>query len=194
MTKLLTKSLKRAEGFSLIELMVVVAIIGILATVAVPNFQKYQARARSAEVKAHLNGIFTVEQLAFADYGSFASCLNTLGVSDNANYYSYGFNVSAGVGYYAGKAAAGGKLAVDPVLAGCRTGTSTELIGEDVSYYLAKITTGSGAIAATDMGTSGAVSASAFKASAGGHVYKTTVDLWTIDEDKKLTNETKGIL
>ena len=121
--------------------MVVVAIIGILATVAVPNFQKYQARARIAEAKAHLNGIFTVEQLAFADYGGYASCLNTLGVAGNANYYSHGFEPASGtgVGYYKGDT--GATPQIPPTLAGCKKGTAGDVEGPGVSHFLAKKST-----------------------------------------------------
>ncbi len=46
-------------GFTLIELMIVVAIIGILAAIAIPNFVRFQARARQSEVSTNLKSLFT---------------------------------------------------------------------------------------------------------------------------------------
>lgn len=48
------KRLKNAKGFTLIELMIVVAILGILAVVAVPALQKYMRKAKTAEAKTQL--------------------------------------------------------------------------------------------------------------------------------------------
>jgi type IV pilus assembly protein PilA len=47
------------HGFTLIELMIVVAIIGILAAIAIPSFLRFQARARQSEVNANLKSLFT---------------------------------------------------------------------------------------------------------------------------------------
>jgi type IV pilus assembly protein PilA len=50
---------RQRHGFTLIELMIVVAIIGILAAIAIPNFVRFQARARQSEVSTNLKSLFT---------------------------------------------------------------------------------------------------------------------------------------
>jgi type IV pilus assembly protein PilA len=64
-------NLKKREGFTLIELMIVVAIIGILAAIAIPNFIKFQLRAKAGEAKVNLAGIRTAQESYFAEAGTY---------------------------------------------------------------------------------------------------------------------------
>lgn len=58
----------KQKGFTLIELMIVVAIIGILASIAVPGFLQMQLRAKLAEIPANVDGIKTAEMAYNAAY------------------------------------------------------------------------------------------------------------------------------
>ncbi len=84
------------KGFTLVELMIVVAIVGILAAVAIPNYMKYQAKARQTEAKIALASIFTAEKSAFAEYGSYHACLPHVGYTPESQnrYYSSGFSAT----------------------------------------------------------------------------------------------------
>lgn len=95
------KSLKRQDGFTLVELMVVVAIIGLLSAVAIPNFKKYQAKAKMSEAKLQLSAIYTAEAAFYSDYNMYAQCLVYMGFDPGpewANrYYAVGFTTAAAI-------------------------------------------------------------------------------------------------
>ena len=67
------KLIKRRGGFTLIELMIVVAIIGILAAIAIPNFLRFQLKAKTSEGKTNLAAIRTAEESYFAEFGVYVS-------------------------------------------------------------------------------------------------------------------------
>ena len=82
-------------GFTLIELMIVIAILGLIATIAVPNFLRYVAKSRQAEAKFNLSGVFVSESSYFGElsqYGTF----NQIGFAVAATTNRYAYRVGAG--------------------------------------------------------------------------------------------------
>jgi type IV pilus assembly protein PilA len=87
------------RGFTLIELMIVVAVVGILTAVAIPTFLRYQSKARQTEVKSNLGGIFVIEASYFGEngrYGSFSEIGFALAGMENRYTYRSGAAGSAG--------------------------------------------------------------------------------------------------
>jgi len=79
--------------------MIVVAIIGILAAIAIPNFLQYQARARQSEARTNLGGVFVSETAFLGEagrYGSFQEVGFTLASATNRFTYKSPANGGAG--------------------------------------------------------------------------------------------------
>lgn len=65
--------MKNNSGFTLIELMIVVAIIGILAAIAIPNFNNFVAKTKKSEAKSNLGAIYNCELSYYAEYDTYST-------------------------------------------------------------------------------------------------------------------------
>ena len=62
------------KGFTLIELMIVIAIIGILAAIAIPQFVTYRQKGYNTKAKGELKSLYTACQAYFADNPTVTTC------------------------------------------------------------------------------------------------------------------------
>ena len=79
--EIMKSSYKKQQGFTLIELMIVVAIIGILAAIALPAYQDYTNKSKFTEVVVATSAVKTAFEVAYATDGVIASAAANTGVS-----------------------------------------------------------------------------------------------------------------
>ncbi|MBI5014756.1 MAG: prepilin-type N-terminal cleavage/methylation domain-containing protein [Deltaproteobacteria bacterium] len=76
--------MSRDRGFTLVELMIVIAILGVLGAIAIPAYQHYVSNARTAEAKANLETIRLLEEQFYADQKTYVETDPALGTADVA--------------------------------------------------------------------------------------------------------------
>ena len=217
--KKMVKGLKGFAGFTLVELMVVVAIIGILAAIAVPNFKKYQAKAKTGEATLALASLYTGEQSVLLATDTYVACVAALSLETPIQgYYVVGFGTAA---------SAMGKT--NAKVPNCSPGTTPSSISSSQGQVLSNGNMGDalsptdylvvpaklmqvgkkqvspgdfsitclGATAACSSGSGAGASGNDtfFVASAQGSIAITSnsaMDVWTIDETKSLKITSQG--
>lgn len=177
---------KSQSGFSLVELMVVVGIIGLLAAIAVPQFSKFQARARQAEAKTMLSAIFTAEKAFNAEWNAYVHSMTVAGVAMTGNKLRYDGQVSAVAAVCAGyPAAAPAAAAVVTVIA-----ATTASGGGSLDPLVTATPT---AVTAPAVCTATTFTASVVGDPKNVPVTPFNTDQWTINETKAITNPASGI-
>ena len=109
--------LHKQYGFTLIELMIVVGIIGLLVAIAIPKFVRYQAKARQSEAKFALAGVFGLENAFYSEYSSYIGDLNAIGYQPEGNkrFYGIGWDTCSATGSVTGYAGAMGNCFIPAV-------------------------------------------------------------------------------
>ena len=113
---------KNESGFSLVELMVVVGIIGILASLALPKLQVFMAKSKQSEAKVILPTVYSLEQSYFADnntYGVITTSLpagNSIGLNITPKYFVLTTSAATATAFTAQAVAAAAALCPGSVL------------------------------------------------------------------------------
>jgi type IV pilus assembly protein PilA len=211
-----SKLVSNTSGFTLVELMVVVAIIGILAAIALPNYQKYQAKARQSEAKIAMSSIYTAEKSFTAENSSYTVCLREAGYVPDGNqgsvtgmthYYNVGFVTALGTPTTCGPAGGTACNVYNYTASAANTCTTSNpafnsvLSTADNAYAATATVYGTGAEATIATFTGGVLNQTAFTAggvgsvssSPGANALSSYYDLWTIDQNKSLQNVNSGI-
>ena len=88
----------KAKGFTLIELMIVVAVIGVLAAIAFPSYTRYVDRAAIADGKSLLLSAAQRLERCFTRDNTYETC-NVLGTESDGGYYKITADLASGTGY-----------------------------------------------------------------------------------------------
>lgn len=98
------QKLRSQKGFTLIELMIVVAIIGILAAIAIPNFLSYQCKAKQSEAKSNLGSLRTNMEAYFAEFDVYPSTTTAVGFETKGTA-RYTYSITGGTSTFTATAA-----------------------------------------------------------------------------------------
>jgi type IV pilus assembly protein PilE len=116
-----TKTYKTRHGFTLVELMIVIAIIGILAAIAIPSYSRYVKQSRRTSAKTALLDLASREAKYYSTNNAYTNSMTNLGYSSAApiavpdatsNYYSLSV-AQVGSTDFTGTAAPAGNQATD---------------------------------------------------------------------------------
>lgn len=178
------------RGFTLVELLIVVAIIGVLSTIGVPTFRRMIQKSKKSEAKVNLGGVYTSEAAFNAEYNYYGNNLTRMGFeiegNPNSLIYTTGFFTTS----------CGNQTTILPTNA-----TAVAAINAAFTAYYNAANTRMGLVTPTVCGV-------AFDASANGNTFSAgavgmiappsvaraagTLDVWSINQSRTLSNTQDG--
>lgn len=174
------------RGFTLVELLIVVAIIGVLSTIGVPTFRRMIQKSKKSEAKVNLGGVYTTEAAFYAEYNGYGNNLQKMGFEIEGNAASLIYLV----GFYT--AACADQTTMYPT-----SGVSAAINAAFPAYYTAANTALGGTTAGgTCVARNSLANGTGFTAGAEGVISPTTGaahDTWTIDDQRKVSNTVDGV-
>ena len=185
---------KKLEGFTLLEMIVSVAIIAILGAVAVPSYIRSQTKGRQAEAKASLAQIYIAERSNFSDGSTYTQCITKIGVGypDRRFYAVTAVNDAAS----AVCGPNGDQLCTAYTFNSDGSASST-CVNADSAFDETVRQSGSFSIikpATSPMALGSSMARATFTAVAKGNVSPDNItDTWTIDQNNNLLNSAPGI-
>lgn len=175
---------KGQSGFSLVELMVVVAIIGVLATIAIPRVNRFIAKSRQTEAQVNLSSLYTFNKNFFVEFQGYTTAFDAMGFKPEGNLrYNVGF--SAGL--------FGPQNYLDLKTLAAYTGPVDSKA--DCAAHASRCVTLQGANGAEPADLTAATTANnnqEFTAKARAFLIKDVEDFWSITNNKKLVNDADG--
>jgi type IV pilus assembly protein PilA len=189
---------KKSRGFTLVELLIVVAIIGVLSTLGVPTFRRMIQKSKKSEAKVNLGALYTAEAAFKAEYSVFGNNLHRMGFEIDGSPANMTYNI----GFFA--ASCQGQGTAQPTISNVQ---GTQLNQAYPAYYTGFAANDTRAGYAINSGCVGGGDASAdgltFTARAEGVVSPsyvranpsatTHLDIWTMDQGRTLVNTQDGV-
>ena len=197
------------DGFTLVELMIVVAIIGVLASIAVPQYSKFQAKSRQSEVRIQLGATYTVEQSFAAENSTYTSCLGQTGYNRDGTkfYYTIGFDdgAAANANCQPGVTSGGActtyqwqfstTTSAYSAMSICSPAQLSTEFPANIAEPSTTVTTQAALASGGGANMATSVSNSAFIIGGAGNILSkaSKIDGWTIDNNKQILNVQSGL-
>jgi type IV pilus assembly protein PilA len=191
------QTLKRRNlrGFTLVELLIVVAIIGVLSTIGVPTFRRMIQKSKKSEAKVNLGGVYTSESAFYAEYNAYGNNLAKMGfqIDGAASTLIYS------VGFYDATCSETLGTAANIYPTSAANNAYTALNASFPAYFATANSGGKfgATISTTCVARNSINDGSGFTAGAEGIISPTINapnDRWTIDSSRTVANTQDGVL